>query len=614
MRVALLSAEVSPFVGGGIAPMVRATAQVLAAAGHQVDLITRGVYRSRAAHLAQEGHGILAHPNIHWYWTREPSNGAETWHRDTAESFADTLRQVYARARPDLVELQDYQGLGAAVAAERGGGALGDAPVVTRLNTSWEQIQHLDGAPSRATIDQLERAGLLASDLLLAPSAAVETFYRDFYDGLALPELQELWPGFLRDDAPLAAAPRAPHRGLDLLYVGRLQRLKGVEELVRAVVDQPELDVRLTLVGDDTLTAPGGTSMRGHLGELAAGDARVKFLRGVSRVQLGDLYAAHDAVVVPSHWEAWGNVALEALAAARPLLVTPAASLPRIAGDGRFGLVAAGHSADDIAALLRDAVQDRERLIALGGDPALTHHLDQLTDADRVVAGYTALAERRSPAQPRSLDAWIAEAGVAVSAELQTVFAGIYAQETWTDKLPGMPRSGRGSLTEYSVSVIDYLTEQIASGAVRSIADIGCGDLTFMKEIAAVREGAVDYTGYDIVPALIAEHRQLGWGEFHVADVTHEDFHVAADLVLVKDVLFHLANHEVVRALEHLKACEFKQLLITSLDVDTNEPRTFDRWHFAPLNLELPPFSLTSSHRLPRDSGWVHVYTPDDLS
>ena len=64
------------------------------------------------------------------------------------------------------------------------------------------------------------------------------------------------------------------------------------------------------------------------------------------------------------------------------------------------------------------------------------------------------------------------------TAELTSVFSAIYDEGTWTDALPGMPRSGRGALYERSLSVVQFIEDRIDAGDVRSIVDIGCGDLT----------------------------------------------------------------------------------------------------------------------------------------
>jgi hypothetical protein len=201
------------------------------------------------------------------------------------------------------------------------------------------------------------------------------------------------------------------------------------------------------------------------------------------------------------------------------------------------------------------------------------------------------------------------------TAELEETFSSIYAEETWSDKLPGMPRSGRGALPGHAKTVIEFITARIESGDVRSIMDIGCGDLTWVSTIPQVTSGQIPYVGYDVVPELIAEHRQLGWGEFRFGDLTAPGFRVHADLVLVKDVLFHLRDEQVVRALANLRASEWRLLLTSSSPNESNADREFDRWHFAPLNLLIAPYDLRPALHLHRPAGGSFVvFEPSGLA
>ncbi len=442
MRVAIVCTELSPFVGGGIAASVRATAQVLAGAGHHVDLFTRRSFRARASRLTHES-PAFRHPRIQWHWVEEPANDASDWHVQMSSRFDHALRDAYAAAQPDLVEIHDYQGLGAHIAAERGGGRLADTTVAVRLHSSLEQVGFLDATPSDPQINVLERVSLAASDVMLAPSEAVFDFYRDFYRNLELPPAMVVPPGFLYDDAPSLLPAREPSDSLELLLVGRQQRFKGTDRLVRALVAAPELPIRLTLLGGDTQSGPTG-SMRDYVRHLAADDARITIAGPVPRREIAGYLQRCDALVVSSTWETWGNVGLEALAAARPLIVTPCASLPDMAGGGRFGIVADGHDESDLLRALERAVDERDRLRALAGDPALPAHLRELVDERAIATGYAAVSALGSRGALSTFNTWLTDVQAArrapvraatvtsspsVTAELQETFSEIYAQE-----------------------------------------------------------------------------------------------------------------------------------------------------------------------------------------
>ncbi|SEQ03216.1 Glycosyltransferase Family 4 [Loktanella sp. DSM 29012] len=92
--------------------------------------------------------------------------------------------------------------------------------------------------------------------------------------------------------------------------IGRLEPQKGFDHLISAFRGCPDPDIALHIYGE------GGEE--DALRALAAGDARIRFMGFAATPAAA--YAAVDAVVMPSRWEAYGLVAIEALAAGRPVI------------------------------------------------------------------------------------------------------------------------------------------------------------------------------------------------------------------------------------------------------------------------------------------------------
>ena len=92
--------------------------------------------------------------------------------------------------------------------------------------------------------------------------------------------------------------------------VGRLERQKGFDELIKAFRRTKDPELRLTFFGT------GGEEDR--LKALAAGDERVEFAGFTATPQ--SAYRAVDAIVMPSRWEAYGLVAIEAICAGKPVI------------------------------------------------------------------------------------------------------------------------------------------------------------------------------------------------------------------------------------------------------------------------------------------------------
>lgn len=164
-------------------------------------------------------------------------------------------------------------------------------------------------------------------------------------------------------EAP-AATPRAttPHSGpLRILYVGKLEAVKGPDLLIDAVgrLLGAGIPVDLSVVGAGSLEA----SLRARAATLDRG--RIAFL-GVRRGEdLESLYAASDIVVVPSRHETLSMVALEAMAAGRPLLATDVGGIPEIARDPRNALLVRPDP-DALADGLRRLIEEPELRAAMG--------------------------------------------------------------------------------------------------------------------------------------------------------------------------------------------------------------------------------------------------------
>jgi glycosyltransferase involved in cell wall biosynthesis len=165
----------------------------------------------------------------------------------------------------------------------------------------------------------------------------------------------------LHNGVPGPPRPVAPvrHRlsgGLRLLLVGRISRRKGSDVAVEAlgVLARRGLRVRLTLAGDVFAGyEPFARQLEERVAALGLAD-RVSFTGFVKDVW--SLHEEADIVVVPSRCEPFGNVAVEAMLAGRPVIASAVQGLKEIVQDGVTGLLV---PADDVHALA-DAVQRLE--------------------------------------------------------------------------------------------------------------------------------------------------------------------------------------------------------------------------------------------------------------
>lgn len=186
-----------------------------------------------------------------------------------------------------------------------------------------------------------------------------------------------------------------------VLFVGRLQPLKGPDTAVRALAaltamrpaDAPE--ARLVVVGGPSGHA--GTSpesLRALAAELGVGD-QVAVLAPRSHAQLAALYRAADVVVMPSHSESFGLVALEAQAVGTPVVATDIGGLRHVVGDldgePGGGTLVADHDPVAFARALRPYLDDPQaRAAAAERGVARAARFSWDATVDRTMQSYAA--------------------------------------------------------------------------------------------------------------------------------------------------------------------------------------------------------------------------------
>jgi D-inositol-3-phosphate glycosyltransferase len=157
--------------------------------------------------------------------------------------------------------------------------------------------------------------------------------------------------------------------GRVLLFVGRLERLKGVEIAIRALAllrDREHDDLRLIVLGEDS--RDGDESEKERLKAVAAAVGvrdRVDFLGSVAQHELPYFYAAADACVMPSYSESFGLVALEAQACGCPVVASGVSGLRSVVRDDVSGYLIDGH----------DPAEYAERIGRLLADPELAQQM-----------------------------------------------------------------------------------------------------------------------------------------------------------------------------------------------------------------------------------------------
>lgn len=172
------------------------------------------------------------------------------------------------------------------------------------------------------------------------------------------------------------------------------------------------------------------------------------------------------------------------------------------------------------------------------------------------------------------------------------VFQEIYRHNAWGD---GHSASGPGSNLVAAKYIRRALPDLIQRHSFKSILDIPCGDLYWIKDVLPP---GISYCGADIVPEIIEVNRKSysGLGRFEVLDLT-SDALPGADLALVRDCLIHLPCVTGVKALNNIAAAGIPFVLTTTY-VDVTNNIDIEIGGFRPVNLMLPPYNLPSPMEL----------------
>ena len=138
-----------------------------------------------------------------------------------------------------------------------------------------------------------------------------------------------------------------------VLFVGRIDPLKGLDRLIEALKhingEQPPL---LMVVGGDQHSHNQVEELQRLAGELGVGH-RVVFAGAVAQEKLPLFYNAADICVIPSYYESFGMVALEALACGTPILAADIGGVKQIVRHSEIGQIASDNSALELATGLR---------------------------------------------------------------------------------------------------------------------------------------------------------------------------------------------------------------------------------------------------------------------
>src|SRR4051794_17093522 len=388
MRVLILSWEYPPLIEGGLARHVRKLSENLVSQGIEVHVLTRGLEESPAE---AEQRGVVVHR------VREPERPRElgefvTWVEHMNADMLAAGVELGDRFDFDVVHGHDWL---VAVAGDHLAKRFRCPLAVTIHATEFGRHQGWVDKHPQSHIHGVERWITNRADRVITCSAYMREHVADIYgleEGAISVIPNGIDPTELVPLADLDAMRREfaqPYERLVLL-VGRLVYEKGFQLALEALPGLIERvgNVRFIVAGSGTHEQ----ELRSQAAELGLDEHGV-FLGWIGDDVLHSLYRIADLCVVPSIYEPFGLVALEAMASGCPCLVADTGGLREVVPNEDVGLRFHSRDAQSLAALAERLLTDealRERLVAEASEHVLT--FDWADVAEQVAAVYRELA------------------------------------------------------------------------------------------------------------------------------------------------------------------------------------------------------------------------------
>lgn len=405
MKILMVSWEYPPVVVGGLGRHVHHLATALAADGHEVVVLSRrpsGTDPSTHPSTDEIAEGVrvvAAAQDPHEF---DFGTDMMAWTLAMGHSMVRAGLAIKTDGRnawrPDVVHAHDWLVAHPAVALAE----YFDVPLVSTIHAT-EAGRHsgwVSGSISRQ-VHAVESWLAHESDSLITCSASMSDEITELF-GPGLAETRVIRNGI--DAALWPFARRRPSRGpAQLLYLGRLEYEKGIHDAIAAL---PR--IRRSHPGTTLIIAGEGTQQQ-WLVEQARKHKVLKattFVGHLDHEALVGLLHTADAAVLPSHYEPFGIVALEAAATGIPLVTSNVGGLGEAVINGQTGMSYHPRDVAGLAAAVRvvlddpDAAQQR----AIAARERLTSDFDWHTVATETAQVYLAAKRReREPHRRRTI-------------------------------------------------------------------------------------------------------------------------------------------------------------------------------------------------------------------
>ena len=347
LTIALVTIEYPPDpYSSGLSTYTKTLAEALAERGHRVHVVSRG---RPGAPTKSDQAGVTVHrvfptrPVLPTLLSRPATIAlairglAVEWRY--RRNVAAALDRLVREDGVQLIEAVD-------MAAEAGfydPARHPSVPLVVRLHTPTSVGEYYDGNLPKAArhfVRRMERRHILHGTHLSGVSHKASAIILDHMGIVDRPvEVLPNPPSF----DPSTFEPTWDDDGDTVLYVGRVNRWKGVHLLMQAVPDILRLRprTRFVVAGEAAFTVVGHVDMQAYLLSLVppANRHAITFLGRVPHEDLAPLYRRGAVCVFPSLFEAFGYTCVEAMAFGKAIVASDQGGMAELLDDGACGLL-----------------------------------------------------------------------------------------------------------------------------------------------------------------------------------------------------------------------------------------------------------------------------------
>lgn len=345
LRIAMLSIHSSPLgeLGtgdtGGMSVYIRELSRELGRAGHSVDIYT-------CAHSGRRDTELFLSENVRVIRLATGQSGHITkdmLYGHLPEVFRSLDAYITAnRLSYDLIHSHYWlSGMVGRLAQDRR-----FAPHVVMFHTTG-MAKKLACGGEREPVHRLiaERRLALTSDRIFTPTQRERDLLMRYYDvpfekigmvpcGVNLERFRPVTRELARKELGLQGT------GPIVLYVGRFAPVKGLDRLLAAAAHlRSHRGLKFVIIGGDGPQTPAFIELK-RLAKKASIVDMVRFRGRVEHDLLPLYYSAADVLVVPSYYESFGLVGLEALACGTPVIAGHVGAMDTVIRDGKTGLLA----------------------------------------------------------------------------------------------------------------------------------------------------------------------------------------------------------------------------------------------------------------------------------